>query len=357
LGARIHGKNVVGLQRTIVVHFASRANAPDGAPRKKSGRREKDQQKGQIDASRKASLLLNRLSQAGKTVPANTVHKALQKKVQEPQDDDESSTVEIDENEEEIQKRIVQNRRKLLWPGIWTFFAVTGTYGAFAYLDARYSDPGSDTRELPERAQLQQTWFLTPEVIKQGVKAGWNELDKLTIGVVLASVAIHLMKKSPLPFWEKLIHITGEKRYTAFTYPFVHSNWAHLGQNMFVLCWFMPGVVRYLDGDLFHAAALFASVPLLTSYLQHFAFRWGSVTGLPMNMGSSGAIAAMCGAFCVAYPNEKVWTPSGLVLRLDSMYWGGLFVFWQLASMVKTPKGGNRTAHLVSLGACDVDLC
>jgi membrane associated rhomboid family serine protease len=349
LGARIQVKNVVGLQHAPFAPFASRSSALEGATRKKSGRREKNQQKGQVDASRKASLLLNRLSQAGKTVPADIVRKAVQKKVQEPQDDDEASTVEIDENEEEIQKRIVQNRTKLLWPGIWTFFAVTGTYGVFAYMDARYADAGPDARQLPERAQLPQTWFLTPEVIKQGVKAGWNELDKLTIGVVVASVAIHLMKKSPLPFWEKLIHITGETKYTAFTYPFVHSNWAHLSQNMFVLCWFMPGVVRYLDGDFFHAAALFVSVPLLTSYLQHFAFRWGSVTGLPMNMGSSGAIAAMCGAFCVAYPSEKVWTPSGFVVRLDSVYWGGLFVFWQLASMVKTPKGGNRTAHVVSV--------
>jgi len=117
---------------------------------------------------------------------------------------------------------------------------------------------------------------------------------------------------------------------------------------MFIMCWFMPGVVRYLDGDVFHAAALFATVPLITSYLQHFVFRWGAIAGIPLELGCSGAVAALLGAYCVAYPNGKVWLPSFLVVRLDAMYWGLLFTIWQLASMMKTPKGGNRPAFLVS---------
>ena len=349
----------------VFARSASNSRPPPNLPKdprpKKSTYRLKDefiQRKRQVDASRKASLLLNRLSEASKKT-SPTVSKATSSDTidhvpilvvdapSEP-DGDAPKTVEIDEHEEEIQRRIVKNRTKLLWPGIWTFFAVAGTYGVFAYLDARSNNNDlSGTNQLPERAQLPQSWYLTPEVVKEGIKAGWNELDNLTIGIVVASIGIHLMKKSPLPFWEKLIHITGEKQYTAFTYPFVHSNWPHLGQNMFALWWFLPGVVRYLDGDLFHAAALFASVPLLTSYLQHFAFRWGSVTGLPLNMGSSGAIAAMLGAFSMAYPDEKVWLPSFVILRLDAKYWGGLFVFWQLASMLKTPRGGNRPAFIV----------
>jgi membrane associated rhomboid family serine protease len=266
-------------------------------------------------------------------------------------------TIEIDENEERIQRNILKSRTKLLWPGIWTFFALTGTFGAFAYLDAKYGCSVSTSTQISDHAQLPQAKFLTPTVIKEGIKGGWNELDKLTMGIVIASVAVQFARKSPLPFWERLIHITGEKKYTAFTYPFVHSAWGHLGQNMFALCWFLPGVVRYLDGDLFQAAALFVSVPLITSYLQHFAFRWGSVAGLPLNMGSSGAIAAVFGAYCVAYADEKVWLPSFLVLRFDAKYWGVLYAVWQLGSMFKTPKGGNRPAFLVRIASLGREKC
>jgi len=171
------------------------------------------------------SLLLKSLSKASKKHEAIKVQKPLvedRKTVAAPVEhastEEDSQNIEIDEQEERIQRRILHNRTKLLWPGIWTLSALTGTYGAFAYLSATHSDATeAATTELPEQTRLPQTWYLTPEVIREGVKAGWKELDKLTIGIVIATVAIHFMKKSPLPFWEKLVHITGEKKYTAFT--------------------------------------------------------------------------------------------------------------------------------------------
>jgi membrane associated rhomboid family serine protease len=267
-------------------------------------------------------------------------------------DDGASETVEISDEEAAIQATIAKRRVKVLWPGIWTVFALAGTWGTLAYLDARLS-PSAET-QLPERATIPQSWFLTPTVIKEGVIAGWNELDNLTIGIVVASIGVHLLKRSPLPIWEKLIHITGEKKYTAFTYPFVHGDWSHLAQNSHALIWFLPAVVHYLDGDVFHAAALFVSVPLLTSYLSHFAFRWGLLKGIPLNMGSSGVGAAIIGAFCVAYPDEKVWVPNLFVLRLDAKYCAALFAAMQIFLMTKAPKGGNRPAFIVSV--CEYQL-
>jgi membrane associated rhomboid family serine protease len=258
-------------------------------------------------------------------------------------------TVEIDEKELAIQKKIVENRRKLLWPGIWSVFAIAGTYGILAYQDARSSASDSTLKDQPcERIQIPQSWFLTPTVIKEGIKAGWQDLDKLTIGIVVASIGMHLLKRSPLPIWEKLIHITGEKKYTAFTYPLVHYNWAHLGSNMFGLCWFLPGVVHYFDGNLFHTAALLVSVPLITSYLSHFVFRLGLVQGMALNLGSSGAVAAILGAFCVAYPDEKVWVPNFFIFRFDAKYCCALYTIWQIACLLKAPTGGVRPAFLVS---------
>jgi membrane associated rhomboid family serine protease len=259
-----------------------------------------------------------------------------------------AEATEIDEKEVAIRRRIVEQRAKLMWPGIWTLLAVGGTFGTLASMDAK-RDRSIDITQLSERVQIPQSWFLTPTVVQEGIKAGWNELDKLTIGIVVVSIGIHFLRKLPLPIWARLIHVTGEQKYTAFTYPFVHSHWAHLGHNLFGLCWFLPGVVHYLDDNVLHTAALFASVPLVTSYLQHFIFRWGSIKGIPLNMGASGAVAAIFGAFCMAYPNEKVWTPNFLVFRLDAKYCGVLFALWQLAVAVKMPKGGsNRPAVIVS---------
>ncbi|KAJ4350803.1 hypothetical protein N0V95_004416 [Ascochyta clinopodiicola] len=256
-------------------------------------------------------------------------------------------TITIDEKEAAIQRRIVLMRRKLLVPGIWTLLALSFTYLALAFLDVKTGIPSSDGSQLPERAQPPQTWYLTPTVVLEGVKAGWDELDNLTIGIVVATFAIHLLKRSPLPIWEKLIHITGEKKWTAFTYPLVNASWAHAATNMAALVWFLPGVVRYFDGDLFHTAAFLVSVPLITSYIAHFAYRINLANGLIMNLGASGAIAAALGIYCVVYANEKMWLPQGLILRLDTMYWGMLFAASQAYKTLQTPKGGNRPAYLV----------
>jgi membrane associated rhomboid family serine protease len=348
---------------------ASKSSRPSKPPQSPSPKKVPAPRKGetyarkrQIDPSKRASIFLNQLSkEVPKTYPVqpdiisgeDTVPSpkiVIDVKSSSDSPAEETVEVEIDEKEEAMQRQIVENRRKLLWPGIWTFLAVTGTCGTFAFLDGRFgNDISSGTTQLPERAHIPQTWWLTPTVVTEGLKAGWNELDKLTIGVTVVVIGIHFLKKSPLPIWERLIHITGEKRYTAFTYPYVHNNWGHTIQNMFGLCWFLPGVMYYLGDNKVQAAAVFTSIPLVTSYLQHFAFRWGTVKGIPLNMGASGAVAAMMGAFCMAYPNEKVWIPNFIVLRVDAMYCGVLFAASQLYMAAKMPAGGgNRPAAIVS---------
>ena len=327
-----------------------------------------------VDSARKASLLLNTLKNSNRAPVAKPVIKSgegaapttqpiaanpssprrFMKGIQrsEAKGPEEGVTLTIDAKEEAIQRRIVFMRRKLLWPGIWTLLALAGTYGTLAYLDVKAGIPSSDGSHLPERAQPPQTWYLTPTVILEGVKAGWNELDNLTIGIVVATFAIHLLKRSPLPIWEKLIHITGEKKWTAFTYPLVNSSWAHAATNMAALVWFLPGVVRYFDGDFFHTVAFLTSVPLITSYLTHFAYRLNLASGLVLNLGASGSIAAVLGVYCVVYANEKLWLPQGLVVRVDAMYWGLLFAASQAWQTFRTPRGGNRPAHLVCLIEC-----
>lgn len=323
-----------------------------------------------VDSAKKASLLLNSFRKSmAPTEPAPVVENdkvepaskgiSARPVASSPRDfikgmsqstdhsPEDSVTLTIDEKEEAILHRIMVRRRKLLWPGIWTLLALTGTYGTLAYFDVKAGVPSSDGSQLSERVQLPQTWYLTPTVIREGIQAGWRDLDNLTMAIIAATFAIHLLKRSPLPIWEKLIHVTGEAKWTAFTYPLVNSSWAHAAQNMAALSWFLPGVVHYFDGDLFHTSAFLVSIPLVTSYLTHFAYRLNLASGLVLNLGASGSVAAAFGVYSVAYANEKIWVPQGIVLRLDAMYWGLLFAASQAYSMVKSPKGGNRPAYLV----------
>lgn len=352
-------------QNSTHARFASRSSRPQKLPKssnpiKPTVRRTAElytrKLQPDLSTSKKAAFLLNHVNKLKSGAPIEA--KVVAPKVELPApvveaqivpEENGAKTVEIDEEELAIQRRIVKNRRKILWPGVWTVFAVAGTFGVFAFLDTKFGSQSSDESKPSERAQIPQTWYMTPAVVIEGVKAGWAELDNLTIGIAVLCVAMHFLRKSPLPIWERLIHITGEKRYTAFTYPLIHSNWAHLGNNFFGLCWFLPSVVHYFDYDKFHAATFLITVPLITTFLQRFVFRWTTVRGIPLNMGASGAIAAALGAFCVAYPAEKVWTPNFVVFRLDAKYCGVLYVAWQLVSEIKAPKGGgSRPDFIVS---------
>ncbi|KAH3939274.1 hypothetical protein HBI25_207540 [Parastagonospora nodorum] len=355
--------NARSLQKFAHARFASRSSRPQKLPKgskpiKPTVRRNAEpytrKLQPDLSTSKKAASLLNHVNKLkreasieAKVVAPKIEHPAPVVEAQIVPKEDGTKTVEIDEEELAIQRRIVKNRRKIFWPGVWTVFAVAGTYGVFAFLDTKFGSQSTEESAPSERAQIPQTWYMTPTVVIEGVKAGWAELDKLTIGIAVLCVAMHFLRKSPLPIWERLIHITGEKRYTAFTYPLIHSNWAHLGNNFFGLCWFLPGVVHYFDNDSFHAATFLITIPLITTFLQHFVFRWTTVRGIPLNMGASGAIAAALGAFCMAYPDEKVWTPNFLVFRMDAKYCGVLYVAWQLVSEIKAPKGGGSRPDFI----------
>lgn len=143
----------------------------------------------------------------------------------------------------------------------WTFFALTDTLSTLAYFSARFPQ---HTDQSSSHAELPKDWWLTLTIVREGLKAGWNGLDKLTIGIVVTTVLVHYLKRTPLPTWENLIHITNKKKYTAFTYSFVHVDWGHVCTNVFFLARFLPDLKRYFDGDTFRAAAFWASLALIT---------------------------------------------------------------------------------------------
>lgn len=253
-------------------------------------------------------------------------------------------------------ERVAKKRRQVLWPGLWTLSALAGTYGALAYLDIKAGVPSSDGSHLPARTQLPQNWDLTPEIVHAGLVAAWNELDSLTVGIVVASAAIHLLLRSKPSIWKKLVHVPGEAKWTAFTYPLVHPSWKSLAGNLVTLTWFLPSVVYYFDGDLFHTTAFLASVPLTTSYLTHFAYRFNLIHATAGLAGASGLSFAVLGIYCIAYAQEKLWLPAGLILRLDAWHWGVLFWLSQACRLVLTSDTARRYVIVVGYMSVRYDI-
>jgi membrane associated rhomboid family serine protease len=112
---------------------------------------------------------------------------------------------------------------------------------------------------------------------------------------------------------------------------FLHGSWDHILGNMLFLAVFGKnvedayGALRYL---LFYFAGGFAAT--LTQTFMTLAFGTAAEARVP-NLGASGAIAAVLGAYFVLYPNSTV---RGLVVvfpvRLSAWFFLGAWFLYQL---------------------------
>ncbi|KAI2482077.1 hypothetical protein Ptr902_06458 [Pyrenophora tritici-repentis] len=213
-----------------------------------------------------------------------------------------------------------------------------------------YGDAISSAALQPSRAENSDSSLLTPTVIRDGIKIAWQDLDKLTIGIIGFSTVIHALRRSGLFSQANFVHIVGRYRYTIFTHPFIYKNWVHLGGTSLILAWFLPGVVRHFDGDVYHTAAFLASVPVVISYLHRFIFRFIPMPYFPVNRGAMYICVAAFGAYSVAYAHEKIWTPAGVVVRLPSKVWAsiGIVSFLLFLMIARRADRGVRALILVS---------
>lgn len=131
-------------------------------------------------------------------------------------------------------------------------------------------------------------------------------LPVVTAGIILANIAVFLLELSRgdafVLKWAAIpANITaGHHWITVFTAMFLHASWSHILGNMVFLWAFGPeiedsmGRLRYL---------VFYLCGGLVSMLAQVAISPSST--IP-NLGASGAIAAVMGAFLVTYPQDKI---------------------------------------------------
>jgi len=126
----------------------------------------------------------------------------------------------------------------------------------------------------------------------------------------------------------------------AFTSMFLHAGWAHILGNMLFLWIFGNNVedalgrVRFF---LFYIAA--GLVAITVQSIVTLAFSNAAGASVP-NVGASGAIAGVLGAYIVLLPNAKVLTFIFFIIReIPAMYFLGIWFLFQFA------EGGFALLH------------
>jgi membrane associated rhomboid family serine protease len=141
---------------------------------------------------------------------------------------------------------------------------------------------------------------------------------------------------------------------TALTSMFMHGGWAHLLGNMLFLWIFgnnvedALGKVRYL---LFYLIGGFAATATQT----FVTLGWASdaEAAIP-NVGASGAVSAILGAYLVLLPRAMVLTVIFFVLReVPAVLFLGIWFLFQLvegSSSVAHPEAGGGVAFFAHIG-------
>jgi membrane associated rhomboid family serine protease len=141
---------------------------------------------------------------------------------------------------------------------------------------------------------------------------------------------------------------------TALTSMFMHASWAHLLGNMLFLWIFgnnvedALGKVRYL---IFYLAGGFAATAVQTFVTLGFATE--SESTIP-NLGASGAISAVLGAYLLLLPRAKVLTIIFFILRdVPAVLFLGIWFVFQLldgSMAILHPQAGGGVAFFAHIG-------
>ena len=141
---------------------------------------------------------------------------------------------------------------------------------------------------------------------------------------------------------------------TAITSMFMHGSWLHLGGNMLFL-WIFGNNVEDAMGRLRFLVFYFLGGIAATALQTFVTFHWGSPgdTMVP-NLGASGAISAVLGAYLVLLPSASVLTlVFYLLIEIPAILFLGiwfLFQLWQGGYAVTHPESGGGVAFFAHVG-------
>jgi membrane associated rhomboid family serine protease len=187
----------------------------------------------------------------------------------------------------------------------------------------------------------------------------------VTVGLILANFAVFLIYELPNPngvtdwsFYpcaaENACHTPEPWGITWLTAMFLHAGWSHILGNMVFLAVFGGNVedayghLRYL---LFYLAGGFVATATQTV----MTLLAGSAADAKVpNLGASGAIAAVLGAYIVLYPRAEVRGLLGIFpARLMAWVFLGVWFLYQLVEAnfgLLSPGSGGGVAFFAHVG-------
>jgi rhomboid family protein len=136
---------------------------------------------------------------------------------------------------------------------------------------------------------------------------------------------------------------------------FLHGSWSHILGNMLFLAVFGKNVedafgsIRYLA---FYFAGAFAATVAQTAMTLLFA---PAADGRVPNLGASGAIAAVLGAYFILYPNSRVFGLLGIFpVRVSAWFFLGFWFLYQLyeanVGLFSAKANGGGVAFFAHVG-------
>jgi membrane associated rhomboid family serine protease len=179
----------------------------------------------------------------------------------------------------------------------------------------------------------------------------------VTIAIILANAIVFLMELSGgddfVRRWSVIPAdiVAGRHWVTILTAMFMHAGWMHIIGNMVFLWAFGPEIEDAMGRPRYLAFYLLSGV--VASVAQIAAMRDSMIP----NLGASGAIAGVMGAFLITYPRDRIRTvlffgffyrvtviPAALLIGL----WFVTQLFSQLGSTADVQSGG--VAYLAHVG-------
>ncbi|MGE5376981.1 MAG: rhomboid family intramembrane serine protease [Bacteroidota bacterium] len=132
---------------------------------------------------------------------------------------------------------------------------------------------------------------------------------------------------------------------TIFTAMFMHAGWLHLGGNMLYLWIFGDNV----EDRLGHVKYLVFY--LLCGIVAFYAQALVNPTSNVPNLGASGAIAGVLGAYLIMFPGERVRVMMGRgIIPLPALVVIGFWFVLQLFSSFGAASSGGGVAYMAHVG-------
>lgn len=136
---------------------------------------------------------------------------------------------------------------------------------------------------------------------------------------------------------------------TLFTAMFLHAGWAHLLGNMLYLWIFGDNVEDRLGHGLFF---VFYVLSGLAATFAQLAISMGSSVA---NVGASGAIAGVLGAYLIMFPRGRVSVLMGrAVMPMSALivigFWFLIQIFSQISVFTASSQGEGGVAYMAHIG-------